>query len=144
MKTVLTFQGKIFSIFGSNNSVDILLATCHFYLKNVTSKEKGIENSNSIISLKQIKTEFVQLKSNSARYIILSMVKLILQTHFFVGKLKFNYLRRFLRKTKATTATTTITPITTTATIKAVGRTEDDVEDVGDADEGKFNCWVEV
>ena len=34
--------------------------------------------------------------------------------------------------------------MTTTATIKVVGRTEDDVEDVGGADEGKFNCWVEV
>jgi len=31
------------------------------FLKNVISKEKGIENTNSIISLKQIKTEFVQL-----------------------------------------------------------------------------------
>jgi hypothetical protein len=32
----------------------------------------------------------------------------------------------------------------TTATIEPVGRAEDDVEDVGDADEGTFNCWVEV
>ena len=31
------------------------------FLKSVISKEKGIENTNSIISLKQIKTEFVQL-----------------------------------------------------------------------------------
>ena len=31
------------------------------FLKNVISKEKGIENTNSIISLKQVKTEFVQL-----------------------------------------------------------------------------------
>jgi len=30
------------------------------FLKEVISKEKGIENTNSIISLKQIKTEFVQ------------------------------------------------------------------------------------
>jgi len=34
------------------------------FLKNVISKEKGIENTNSIISLKQVKTEFVQLQSN--------------------------------------------------------------------------------
>jgi DNA-binding Lrp family transcriptional regulator len=34
---------------------------CQF-LKNVISKEKGIENTNSLISLKQIKTEFVQLQ----------------------------------------------------------------------------------
>jgi len=33
-------------------------------LKNVISKEKGIENSNSLISLRQVKTEFVPLKSN--------------------------------------------------------------------------------
>lgn len=32
------------------------------FLKNVISKEKGIENTMSIISLKQVKTEFVQLK----------------------------------------------------------------------------------
>jgi len=31
------------------------------FLKKVISKEKGIENTNSIISLKQIKTEFVLL-----------------------------------------------------------------------------------
>jgi len=31
------------------------------FLKNVISKEKGIENTNSIISLKQVKTEFLQL-----------------------------------------------------------------------------------
>jgi len=31
------------------------------FLKKVISKEKGIENSSSIISLKQIKTEFVLL-----------------------------------------------------------------------------------
>jgi DNA-binding Lrp family transcriptional regulator len=31
------------------------------FLKKVISKEKGIENTNSIISLKQVKTEFVQL-----------------------------------------------------------------------------------
>jgi Lrp/AsnC family leucine-responsive transcriptional regulator len=30
------------------------------FLKKVISKEKGIENTNSIISLKQVKTEFVQ------------------------------------------------------------------------------------
>jgi DNA-binding Lrp family transcriptional regulator len=30
------------------------------FLKGVISKEKGIENTNSIISLKQVKTEFVQ------------------------------------------------------------------------------------
>jgi len=30
------------------------------FLKEVISKEKGIENTNSIISLKQVKTEFVQ------------------------------------------------------------------------------------
>ena len=34
------------------------------FLKEVISKEKGIENTNSIISLKQVKTEFVQLQSN--------------------------------------------------------------------------------
>mgnify|MGYP006266629509 CR=1 FL=1 len=34
------------------------------FLKNVLSKEKGIENTNSIISLKQVKTEFVQLQPN--------------------------------------------------------------------------------
>jgi len=34
------------------------------FLKNVISKEKGIENSNSLISLRQVKTEFVPLKSN--------------------------------------------------------------------------------
>jgi DNA-binding Lrp family transcriptional regulator len=33
------------------------------FLKNVISKEKGIENTNSIISLKQVKTEFVKLQS---------------------------------------------------------------------------------
>lgn len=32
----------------------------YWFLKNVIAKEKGIENTNSIISLKQIKTEFVQ------------------------------------------------------------------------------------
>ena len=31
------------------------------FLKNVISKEKGIENTNSIISLRQVKTEFVRL-----------------------------------------------------------------------------------
>jgi len=31
------------------------------FLKKVISKEKGIEKTNSIISLKQVKTEFVQL-----------------------------------------------------------------------------------
>jgi DNA-binding Lrp family transcriptional regulator len=31
------------------------------FLKEVISKEKGIENSNSIVSMKQIKTEFVVL-----------------------------------------------------------------------------------
>ena len=30
------------------------------FLKEVISKEKGIENTNSIISLKQVKTEFVR------------------------------------------------------------------------------------
>jgi Lrp/AsnC family leucine-responsive transcriptional regulator len=30
------------------------------FLKNVVSKEKGIEKTNSIISLRQVKTEFVQ------------------------------------------------------------------------------------
>lgn len=34
------------------------------FLKNVISKEKGIENTNSIISLRQVKTEFVPLQSN--------------------------------------------------------------------------------
>jgi DNA-binding Lrp family transcriptional regulator len=34
------------------------------FLKDVISKEKGIENINSLISLKQVKTEFVQLQSN--------------------------------------------------------------------------------
>jgi len=34
------------------------------FLKKVISKEKGIENTNSIISLKQVKTEFVQFQSN--------------------------------------------------------------------------------
>jgi Lrp/AsnC family leucine-responsive transcriptional regulator len=33
------------------------------FLKEVVSKEKGIENTNSIISLKQVKTEFVKLQS---------------------------------------------------------------------------------
>jgi Lrp/AsnC family leucine-responsive transcriptional regulator len=33
------------------------------FLKDVISKEKGIENTNSLISLKQIKTEFVNLES---------------------------------------------------------------------------------
>jgi len=33
------------------------------FLKDVISKEKGIENTNSLISLKQVKTEFVQLQS---------------------------------------------------------------------------------
>jgi Lrp/AsnC family transcriptional regulator, leucine-responsive regulatory protein len=33
------------------------------FLKNVISKEKGIENTNSIISLSQIKTEFILLQS---------------------------------------------------------------------------------
>jgi DNA-binding Lrp family transcriptional regulator len=32
------------------------------FLKKVISKEKGIENTNSIISLKQVKTEFIQLQ----------------------------------------------------------------------------------
>ena len=32
----------------------------------------------------------------------------------------------------------------TTATIEAVERAEDVVEDVGDEDEGTYNCWVEV
>jgi DNA-binding Lrp family transcriptional regulator len=31
------------------------------FLKNVISKEKGVKTTNSIISLKQVKTEFVQL-----------------------------------------------------------------------------------
>lgn len=31
------------------------------FLKKVISREKGIENTNSIISLKQVKTEFVML-----------------------------------------------------------------------------------
>jgi Lrp/AsnC family leucine-responsive transcriptional regulator len=31
------------------------------FLKNVISKEKGIENTNSLISLNQVKTEFVRL-----------------------------------------------------------------------------------
>jgi Lrp/AsnC family leucine-responsive transcriptional regulator len=35
----------------------------YHFLKEVISKEKGIENTNSIISLKQVKTEFVKLKS---------------------------------------------------------------------------------
>jgi DNA-binding Lrp family transcriptional regulator len=34
------------------------------FLKEVVSKENGIENTNSIISLKQIKTEFVLTNSN--------------------------------------------------------------------------------
>jgi len=34
------------------------------FLKKVISKEKGIENTNSIISLKQVKTEFVQSHSD--------------------------------------------------------------------------------
>lgn len=33
------------------------------FLKNVVSKEKGIENTNSLISLCQVKTEFVLLRS---------------------------------------------------------------------------------
>jgi DNA-binding Lrp family transcriptional regulator len=33
------------------------------FLKNVISKEKGIENTNSLISLNQVKTEFVRLQS---------------------------------------------------------------------------------
>ena len=33
------------------------------FLKDVISKEKGIENTNSLISLKQVKTEFVNLES---------------------------------------------------------------------------------
>ena len=33
------------------------------FLKDVISKERGIENTNSLISLKQIKTEFVNLES---------------------------------------------------------------------------------
>jgi len=33
------------------------------FLKDAISKEKGIENTNSLISLKQVKTEFVQLLS---------------------------------------------------------------------------------
>ena len=36
---------------------------CQF-LKNVISKEKGIEKTSSLISLKQVKTEFVQLQSD--------------------------------------------------------------------------------
>ena len=32
------------------------------FLKNVISKEKGIENTNSIISLRQVKTEFIQMQ----------------------------------------------------------------------------------
>jgi Lrp/AsnC family leucine-responsive transcriptional regulator len=35
----------------------------YHFLKEVISKEKGIENTNSIISLKQVKTEFVKLQS---------------------------------------------------------------------------------
>lgn len=34
------------------------------FLKEVVSKEKGIENTNSIISLKQVKSEFVLTNSN--------------------------------------------------------------------------------
>ena len=34
------------------------------FLKEVISKEKGIENTNSIISLKQVKTEFVLASSS--------------------------------------------------------------------------------
>lgn len=34
------------------------------FLKDVISKEKGIENTNSLISLKQVKTEFVHLQSD--------------------------------------------------------------------------------
>ena len=34
------------------------------FLKEIVSKEKGIENTNSIISLKQIKTEFVLASSS--------------------------------------------------------------------------------
>lgn len=33
------------------------------FLKNVISREKGIENTNSLISLNQVKTEFVRLQS---------------------------------------------------------------------------------
>ena len=33
------------------------------FLKNVVSKEEGIENTNSLISPKQVKTEFVNLES---------------------------------------------------------------------------------
>ena len=35
------------------------------FLKNVISKEKGIEDTNSIISLRQLKTEFVRLQPNN-------------------------------------------------------------------------------
>jgi len=35
------------------------------FLKDVISKEKGIESTSSLISLKQVKTEFVQLLSNT-------------------------------------------------------------------------------
>jgi Lrp/AsnC family leucine-responsive transcriptional regulator len=35
------------------------------FLKNVVSKEKGIENTSSMISLKQVKTEFVRLQSDT-------------------------------------------------------------------------------
>jgi len=34
------------------------------FLKQVISKEKGVENTNTIISLKQVKTEFVQFQSD--------------------------------------------------------------------------------
>jgi DNA-binding Lrp family transcriptional regulator len=37
------------------------------FLKNVISKEKGIENTNSLISLTQVKTEFVLLQSEGMR-----------------------------------------------------------------------------
>ena len=60
----------------------------------------------------------------------------------FFRFIQVNVERHFLRKTRAATATTTtITVLPTAATIEAVGRAEDDVEDV---DEGTYNCWVEV
>ena len=37
------------------------------FLKNVISKEKGIENTNSLISLAQVKTEFILLQSEGMR-----------------------------------------------------------------------------
>jgi hypothetical protein len=59
----------------------------------------------------------------------------------FYKFIQVNVVRRFLRKTKVATATTTITTMPTTVKIEALGRAEDDVEDV---DEGTYNCWVEV